>query len=859
MRHPVSLVSLKVQKVEQVCLFELLWGKGQQLSATVPYPDTLTSLYQEWQRIYLSFYKTALRGRVESTGSVVGPPVDWHAKLVQAEAALLYEFHRWLRQEELYEIRSTIAQIAKTSEKGDRGNRGGNASGSPVDVFLACNPLELTRLPWESWEVETEFKAGGKVRIVRSPSKIRGTVTTANRFKRRGKARILAILGDETGLDFQTDREALRSLSRLAEIVFVGWQPGLDPATLKGQIVNAIQDDRGWDILFFAGHSNETALTGGELGIAPQVSISLQEITQPLTIAKERGLQFAIFNSCNGLSIANALIDLGLSQVAVMREPVHNLVAQEFLVRFFQSLAEYEDVHSALLSASQFLKLEKQFTYPSAYLIPSLFRHPEALPFRLPESGLKSYLKQWSPTPKEAIAIAALVIVSWQLPLQKFLLEKRVLAQSIYRQFTQQVPVAETSPLLIIQIDDQSIIDAKIQDPVPMDRKYLAKLVNKVSEMQPKVVVIDYLLDRPHGDNDRIFSQALKNAVQRNQTWFIFGADRNDSGHWVGVVPEVAGLEWTLQGDMNLFDGQGRLGYMRTIPRKDASSRNLPFAYLAALAYQLNLNRSYNVPQPQTDGSGTDFLSRLMSYLGNQYPIESEGPLGEKSKITKRPLFNDSWPIPYPQTPRFRLHPITIFSYRLHQMWMHPLIDFSIPPEQIYQRIPAWKFLQTPANPPDNSHPTEQVIMIASGGYSDSSESSIGSLENFPVPDAVQHWRSQQTPPDTRRFITGGEAHAYMFHHFLTQRIVIPIPDLWLVMMAILVGKGTVLFLEQEAQQRRIRLMSLLLIGTGVYGLIVLQLYISAAILLPFILPSIMFWTYVIPIYYRKQNHEEAQ
>ncbi|MEC4814045.1 MAG: hypothetical protein SAK29_12345 [Scytonema sp. PMC 1069.18] len=142
-------------------------------------------------------------------------------------------------------------------------------------------------------------------------------------------------------------------------------------------------------MLFFAGHSNETTFTGGQISIAPNVSISLSEIEKPLTTAINNGLKFAIFNSCDGLSIANKLIDLGLSQVAIMREKIHNRVAGEFFVQFLNALKEYQDVHEALLTASDYLKVEKNLTYLSAYLIPSLFRHPNAELFRLQPSGLK--------------------------------------------------------------------------------------------------------------------------------------------------------------------------------------------------------------------------------------------------------------------------------------------------------------------------------------------------------------------------------------------------------------------------------------------------------------------------------------
>src|SRR4028119_2039735 len=262
MSQTASVFHLKVQRVEQVCLFELSWGQGQRLNVEVPFPEILIAHYQQWNTNYLSFYKTALRGRVAAKGNIAPPPVDWHAKLVEAEAKLLYEFYQWLRSSELYEIRSTLAQAVREGER--------RSDAPPVDVFLSCNPLDLARLPWEAWEIGAEFAAKGRIRIVRTPLNIQGK--TAAPPHRDRKARVLVILGDDTGLNFQADREAVKSLYPVAEVEFVGWQPGKDIDALKAEIVNAITDERGWEVLFFAGHSNETALTGGELAIAPGVS-----------------------------------------------------------------------------------------------------------------------------------------------------------------------------------------------------------------------------------------------------------------------------------------------------------------------------------------------------------------------------------------------------------------------------------------------------------------------------------------------------------------------------------------------------------------------------------------------------------
>jgi hypothetical protein len=517
--------NLKIQHIEQTCLFELSWGRGQQINVTVPYPENLNVLYQEWQRAYLSYYKKSLRGRVEEIGSIT-TSVDWHSKLSQAEAKLLSEFHKWLRSGELYEIRVAIANTQSTVHQSI-------VSASPLvatgvqqsTVFLTCNTLELAHLPWEVWEIGTEFAlSSGKIRIVRTSINIRQPIKNQH-HRRRDRMRVLAILGDETGLDFQAEKEAIQNLERkrIAEVEFVGWQPEKSIIELKTQIVEQIKSERGWDILFFAGHSNETTLTGGEIAIAPNVTISINEIAPALTIALERGLQFTLFNSCKGLSIANTLIDLGLSQVAVMREPIHNHVAKEFLLRFLQTLVTYQDVHEALLSACQYLKVEKNLTYPSSFLVPSLFLHPEAELFCLKPFGFKQYIQKLIPTPKEAVIIFTLLLISSLLPIQQFLLERRVLVQAIYRQMTGQIETHSTAPpVLLVQIDNESIQKAKISNPKPIDRKYLASLIDKLTVMQTKVVGVDYLLDRYQAENDQIIAKSIQTAVNDNHTWFIF-------------------------------------------------------------------------------------------------------------------------------------------------------------------------------------------------------------------------------------------------------------------------------------------------------------------------------------------------
>jgi hypothetical protein len=819
---------LTIQQVEQICLFQLSWGQGQNLSVNVAYPEKLTTLYQEWQNIYLSFYKKALRGKVANMGSLAAPPIDWHARLVQAEAQFLSEFHHWLRSAELFEIRKQIAQASKQNQ-------------TPyLDIFITCSTLTLAKLPWEVWEIATEFALeSSQIRIVRTAKNRQGTAT-ATQGKYPHKARILVILGDETGLNFKTEKQAIKSLNAHAEVTFIGWQPNDNIDELKTEIVKTISSQIGWDILFFAGHSNETDLTGGELGIAPGVALSISELEPALITAKDRGLQCAVFNSCNGLSIADKLIDLGISQVAVMREPIHNQVAEVFLPRFLQALSEYKDVHESLISAAQYLKVEKNFTYPSAYLIPSLFRHPGAELFRLKPAFMDEGIKKLIPNRREIIVLSVLLIISLLLPVQQFLLQRRVLLQAIYRQLTGQVATVATPPVLLVEIDEDSIRKAKISNPKPIERKYLASLIDRLTANQAKIIGIDYLLDRHQGESDRILANSIKTAVKSAKpTLFVFAGTANQDGQWLRVLPNIANLNWSLEGEIEILPG-----YMQLLPDHNSQYNNSQssdpdfskllnpgatsissFSGLLTLGYQLQ--QSSDAPQPKLD-SQEDFFQQI-----NNSPDRKVQDRSHSQTITR-------------------------FSYSLHQMWMHPIIDFSISPQSVYQNIPAWQLLENQNIPKNLQNLQDIIVIIAPGGYEEAGLNYDGEdnflISKFP---AIKYWRDQENPINQSQILTGGEYHAYMVHHLRTNRLVIPIPDFWMIGVAILIGKSLSLYLLPRKKSNQPQSLIIITIVTGIYGLISLQLYISAtAILLPWLLPSVTLWFYILSAILEKKSDE---
>lgn len=767
----MSRLNLEVQHTAKICRFYLRWGQGQQLTAQVPSPEAVFECYQIWQQAYQQFYRQ-FRARPGISGIAGLPTQDWRSTLLKAEANLLKQFHDWINQAELLPIRGAIAKAACTQPAA--------VDSTCVDLFLTCE-ASLERLPWEAWHLEAEFPLKRPVRIARTPANIHQPSTPP---QRRSQLRILAILGDDTGLDFQGERQALQQTRHFAEVHFAGYQANQDNRQLRAKIRQAIADPIGWDILFFAGHSNETSLTGGELGIAPGETLAIQEIASDLLSAKQRGLQFAIFNSCQGLAIAQALINLGLSQVVVMREPIHNQVAQQFFQQFIQHVSQYQDAHTAVLSACGDLQHDPNLTYPSSYWIPSLFRHPGTTLPQLRSTGWSAWKQQWLPTRWEAAVVTSLAVLSLMNPVQNWLLDQRLQVQAIYRQATGQIP-QNVPPVRLIAIDKNSLDRAQIQSRNPLPWRYLAGVLNQLAIYHPQVIGVDYLLDEPATQTQRDIV-ALRNAVQslvtNHQSRITFASILEGDGE-LGVHPELDILmpNWGVQGYTNSPDW-----FVPLLRSGQPCEALCPFTYRLAIA-----------------------LTQTSADL--------------------------------PALPPTQTLPITEFSREFDQFWLQPIFDFSIPPDRIYERTAAYQLWQ-PHGLQNITSLKEQVILIASDRYAEAGLDDQ-TKDQIPSPLAVKYWTPLNQP--TRPAITGGELSAYAIHHLVQRHFVIPIPDLWMVLIGAVVGK-------RLTQARSPRLRPSVLGGIGLFSALSLQIYISGSLLVPFVFPTMTIALYLVPSFRSK-------
>lgn len=406
---------------------------------------------------------------------------------------------------------------------------------------------------------------------------------------------------------------------------------------------------------------------------------------------------------------------------------------------------------------------------------------------------------QW----KEVGVITFALILSLLPPLQDLLLDSRLFVQARYRKVTNQISPQVESPLLLVQIDNDSLKKDKVTR-YPIDYSYLGKLVEKSSNLGAKVVGIDYVLDQDKEQPEN--SQKLTDEIsQAEETQFVFATIYSEDSNKGSVSKEIVTIDSQRYHKGNI----DFLPWYVELPDYSNDSTLQPFAHQIALAYSCFVYNSSHVNGLQLNSKSSKNCNLLST-----------------SNDLTRFLYS------------LELYPISHFF-----QWFQPIIDFSIPPEKAYQTLSACEFLETcKTQSPIPESLESQIVLIAAGGYEEAGVKQEGE-DNFPIPSAISFWRglSEENFPDK---FPGGEAHAYMIHHFLTKRLVIPIPDFLMVLLAVLLGKKVFLILLNNPRQQR---QWLIVLGSAmvIYIWIGLQFYIWLGVLIPFLLPSGIFGNYI--------------
>jgi hypothetical protein len=320
-----------------------------QFRGSLPPAPQLAELYQDWKLLYEALHQR----------------LDWPVRLIIIDSVVVSQVSDQDFEFICKQLRSLLNKwLSSESFLGiDRALQNSFQIGDEIQVIFETEDPVLRRLPWHLWKsVETYPKA----EIALSAPEWHG----ANPSKSPpGIVRILSVFGNSKGLDLKIERELLTALPE-ADVVFLD-EPDLQ--TLE----HTLRDEEGWDILFFAGHSQSEGETGW-IHLNANESLSINQFDHALAIAIDNGLQLAIFNSCDGLGLAQQFEKLNLPQAIVMREPVLDIVAQNFLRYFLQEFAQGESFYLAVKKAKQKLQ-EIEGDYPCASWLPVICQNPTAI------------------------------------------------------------------------------------------------------------------------------------------------------------------------------------------------------------------------------------------------------------------------------------------------------------------------------------------------------------------------------------------------------------------------------------------------------------------------------------------------
>lgn len=439
-------------------------------TGSLPAAPKIAQLYQSWQLLYLALYQRLdLRPRIEiDNGDITNVSEVEFDDLCQQ---LADQINLWLNSESFRQI--------------DRQLRTQLSAGDEIRVIIETNDRVLQRLPWHLWHFFEHYpQAEVALSACDYKRPHREIVNTP-----RSRVKILAIIGDSKGINLSKDRAFLQQLANQAEIKFL---ENPQPEKLNDQLW-----EQGWDILFFAGHSSSQEK--GLIQLNEQNALSLDKFKYALKKAIERGLKLAIFNSCDGLGLAQDLASLHIPQVVVMREVVADVVAQEFLKHFLSSFSRGQSLYGAVREARERLqKLETQ--YPCATWLPVIFQNPAEVPTTWQQwySSSKSncYLlgKRCWHTLLASLLVSSLVIGARQLGIfQSWELQA-------FDQILRSRPSEEVDPrILIVTVTEQDVQNQDSQErrSASLSDRALAQLMQKIHSFQPQVIGLDIYRDFP--------------------------------------------------------------------------------------------------------------------------------------------------------------------------------------------------------------------------------------------------------------------------------------------------------------------------------------------------------------------------
>jgi CHASE2 domain-containing sensor protein len=458
-----------------------LWhhDKFLKITGSLSAAPELNQLYEKWQLVYEAIHqRLGNRQRIKvHRQDITNISVNELDSLCQQ---LEVSLNAWLRCESFQNIERQLRTLLNRDDE--------------IRFIIETNIIVLHQLPWHLWNFFNDYpnaELGLSNHEYASPQILRKSST--------GKVKILAILGNGVGIDIEKDSDLLQGLTD-TQTKFL-----IEPTRkeLDEQLWN-----HDWDILFFAGHSASEA--DGEVGtiyINQTESLTISQFKNSLKRAISRGLNIAIFNSCDGIGLARNLAELNIPQMIVMRMGVPDFVAQEFLKNFLIAFVDSKPLYLAVREARERLQgLENEF--PCASWLPVIYQNPTTIPTNWGElrdrfSNRKSEVKLSQskiPQPKSkflTVLISAFIVVLSTISLRYLGVFQNTELQTFDQMLRLRSKEEQDTRVVVVEVTENDIqsLQEKTLGPQSISDSTLAKLLNKLQKYHPQVIGLDIYRD----------------------------------------------------------------------------------------------------------------------------------------------------------------------------------------------------------------------------------------------------------------------------------------------------------------------------------------------------------------------------
>ncbi|NEQ37226.1 MAG: CHASE2 domain-containing protein [Okeania sp. SIO3I5] len=327
--------------------------------AHLPKNSEISFLYEKFQFSYQKIYppllglSTRIELETEESNSQQETNVNPKEECEKVAQKLESCLNEWLDSKEFRPAQELLLKKLYESRK--------------IRFIIQTDDISLQRLPWHRWRFFDDYNLAS---VVFSGAQI----TDIKQYKhQQNQLKILAIFGEKE-LDYTEETQHLEEITS-SEI-----HPLNQP---RHQDINDQLWEKNWDILYFAGHSR-TEQDKGKIYINDTESLTIAELKYGLKQAIAKGLQLAIFNSCDGLGLASELVKLQIPHLIVMREIIPNNVAKQFLKYLLEELNNTENQQPLTLNLAVQRSQQKlqglETDSPYASWLPVLFQNPTTLP-----------------------------------------------------------------------------------------------------------------------------------------------------------------------------------------------------------------------------------------------------------------------------------------------------------------------------------------------------------------------------------------------------------------------------------------------------------------------------------------------